>query len=127
LKKMKSNEIHFTSPFFQGQDDGFVIVGMEKLWEEFISENNLIPLKSFQEIRCPYTNVMVVNINFIKNNELINRMLKKIDESHGIYSNRWGDLPIWGMILSTLLDDKFYSETKEISYFHGSHKKMINS
>lgn len=127
LKEMKSNDVHFVSPYFQGQDDDYVIVGMEKLWKEFIFENNLIPLKDFGQITCPYTNFMVVNVKYLNDNEIINKMLKKIDESHGIYSNRWGDLPIWGMILSTLVDEKHYSETKKISYFHGSHNKMINN
>jgi hypothetical protein len=54
-------------------------------------------------------------------------MLQIIDESHGIYSNRWGDLPIWGMILSTLIDEKHYRQEKSISYLHGSHNIIINN
>jgi len=126
LKEMKEKEIHFISPYFQEQDEEFVIVGMEKLWEEFISENNITPVKSFKDITCPYTNFMIVNIKFLKENEIISKILNKIDMSHGIYSNRWGDLPIWGMILSTLVDEKNYLETKKISYFHGSHNKTVN-
>jgi hypothetical protein len=126
LDKMESDEIYFASPNFQDQDDWFVIVGLEKLWNEFIVENNINPIKKFDEIKCPYTNFMIVNMDFLNKNTIILKMLDKIDKSHGIYSNRWGDLPIWGMILSTLVDEKYYTETKEISYFHGSHNKMIN-
>ena len=126
FNEMVEKEIHFVSPEFQGQDEWYVIVGLERLLNEFLIENDIQPHKLFSEIKCPYTNFMIVNLDFLRNNEIINKMLKKIDSSHGIYSNRWGDLPIWGMILSTLVDEKHYSECKSISYFHGSWQKHIN-
>ena len=101
-------------------------VYIEKLWNKFISENNINPIKTFDKIKCPYTNFMVMNIEFFKNNTVVKKILKEIEESHGIYSNRWGDLPIWGMILSTLIDETHYFENKNISYFHASHNKTIN-
>ena len=126
LEKMKSDNIHFVSPYFQEQDEDSVIVGLEKLWEEFISENKITPYKSFNQIRCPYTNFIIFDVKYISQNESIKKILEKIDSSHGIYSNRWGDLPIWGMILSTLIDENYYLENKNISYLHGSHNKLIN-
>jgi hypothetical protein len=126
LDEMEKNKILFVSPEFQQQDDWFVIVGLEKLWNEFIEEKKITPFKSFQEVTCPYTNLMIVDIENIRNNDIINEFLKKIDSSHGIYSNRWGDLPIWGLILSTMVDSKYYSEIKSISYFHQSHNKNVN-
>ena len=126
LNEMVENQIHFISPEFQGQDDLRVIVGLESLLDEFLIETDIKPFKTFNEIRCPYTNFMIVNIEFIRGNEIINNLLKKIDLSHGIYSNRWGDLPIWGMILSTLVPEKNYSECKSISYYHLSHNVQIN-
>ena len=127
LNTMNSEHLYFVSPYFQGQDEQYVIVGLEKMWSEFILENNITPIKKFDEIRCPYTNFMVVDVEFIRNNSLIMKILQKIDNSHGIYSNRWGDLPIWGMILSTLVDGKHYFENKNICYFHASHNKIINN
>ena len=126
LNEMNEKEIHFVSPEFQGQDLDSVIVGLERLLNEFLIETNIQPYKTFREIKCPYTNFMIVNADFLRNNEVISKMLKKIDMSHGIYSNRWGDLPIWGMILSALVDEKHYSECKSISYYHDSHKKQVN-
>lgn len=126
LNDMNEKEIHFVSPEFQGQDDSRVIVGLERLLNEFLNETNIQPYKTFNDIKCPYTNFMIVNVDFLRNNEIINKILKKIDLSHGIYSNRWGDLPIWGMILSTLIDEKHYSECKSISYYHASHNIQIN-
>lgn len=126
LKKMKNDDVFFVSPHFQGQDEWFVTVGMKQLWLNFISENKITPIKNFEDIICPYTNFMIFDIEYIINNTIINEFLKKIDESHGIYSNRWGDLPIWGMIISTLIPEKNYSECKSISYYHASHNIQIN-
>lgn len=126
LNEMKEKNIYFTSPHFQGQDEWFVIVGMKKLWENFITKNKIIPKKTFEKITCPYTNFMIFDIEFIKNNKTINDFLKEIDECHGIYSNRWGDLPIWGMIITTLFEEKTYWENKSIKYYHGSHNKNLN-
>ncbi len=69
---------------------------------------------------------MVIDLGYFKNNELVIKLLKEINNSHGIYSNRWGDLPIWGLILSTLINEEYYEEIKKISYYHGSWNKHIN-
>ena len=69
---------------------------------------------------------MVVDVEHILNNDVVCEFLDEVDNSHGIYSNRWGDLPIWGVILSTFFDSKNYEENKNISYHHGSHRTNIN-
>ena len=72
-------------------------------------------------------NFIIFDMDYIKSNSVIRNFLHEIDNSHCIYSNRWGDLPIWGMITSTLMDNKNYWENKNIKYFHGSHNKIINN
>lgn len=126
LKRMEENQIYFSSPMFQGQDEDYVIVGLKNLWESFISVHAVSPYKSFEEIKCPYTNFMIVDIDHFLDNDIVCLFLDEVDNSHGIYSNRWGDLPIWGVILSTLVDPKNYEENKDISYYHGSHRVSIN-
>lgn len=126
LKKMYDNQIKFISPFFQGQDVKDVIVGLESLWNNFISEKNFTPFKNFSDIKCPYTNFMIVDAEYFLNHEMVMNFLEVVDNSNGIYSNRWGDLPIWGVILSTLTEPKFYLEDKTTSYYHKSHNKIIN-
>jgi len=123
---MNVNNLKYLSPCFQEQDDPNVIVGLEKLWNEFISVNNIVPYKNFNDVRCPQTNFMVIDVDYFNTNETINNILKTIDNCHGIYSNRWGDLPIWGLILSTLVDKKLYKEITDISYYHGSWNKHVN-
>ena len=69
---------------------------------------------------------MIINVNYFKNNENVKKILQLIKDSNCIFSNRWGDLPIWGYILSYLVDKTMYFEDKTITYIHGSHKKKIN-
>ena len=126
LKRMGENNIYFSSPMFQGQDEDYVIVGLKQLWESFISVHGISPYKTFEEIKCPYTNFMIVDIDYFLSNDVVCEFLDEVDESHGIYSNRWGDLPIWGVMLSTFIDGKNYEENKNISYYHGSHRATIN-
>jgi hypothetical protein len=126
LDMMEKENILFTSPMFQGQDDPLVINGLEQFREKFAKENSIHIKTPFNEIKCPYTNFMIVDIESINKNSLIKSFLKEIDKCGCIYSNRWGDLPIWGMILDLFLDPLQYKELKEIKYYHGSHDVLIN-
>ena len=107
-------------------DDPDVIIGLRELFEEFMEKNDITPYKSHDQIRCPYTNFMIVNIESIYNNKVIMSILNEIEKSNCIFSNRWGDLPIWGYILSLLVDEKYYLKDENIKYRHGSHDIEIN-
>jgi hypothetical protein len=126
LSELIDGDIKFISPYFQGQDEDYVIVGLEKLWNDFISDTGISPFMNFKDITCPYTNFMMLNLKFFRDNNIIQDFLSYVEKSHGIYSNRWGDLPIWGVILSTLTDKNLYKESKKIKYYHSSHNKKIN-
>lgn len=124
IDSYSKNNIVFSSAYYQEEDEAAVTVGLYKLFNSFIAQNNIKPYKN--KIECPYTNFMVVNINYFNNNEQVQKILKLIKESNCIFSNRWGDLPIWGYILSYLIDEKMYLKDDSIMYIHGSHKKKIN-
>ncbi len=126
IKDMESENLVFISPMFQDQDVDSVIVGLENLRNEYITENDLTNTTEFKQIKCPYTNFMIVNVKEINNNPKVKNFLNKVDSCGCIYSNRWGDLPIWGVILDTILDKSQYKEVKTIKYFHGSHNQKIN-
>ena len=126
LENFLSEKKVFVSPEFQGHDDNRVIVGLEKTLNSFIKDNNLESKKEWTEIVSPYTNIMIINLDFFRRNNIVKTFLKKIDECNCIYSNRWGDLPIWGVILSCFIDIGLYSNTPKIKYFHSSHNKKIN-
>ena len=124
INTYKKNNIYFSSPFFQGEDEEEVVVGMKDLFDNFVKENNITLYN--KNIKCPYTNVMILNINYFLGNQDVMNILKIIEKSNCIFSNRWGDLPIWGFILTYLIDSKHYLEDKTIRYHHGSHDKKIN-
>jgi hypothetical protein len=69
---------------------------------------------------------MIVNIPFFKNNADVQFIMNEIKKSKCIFSNRWGDLPIWGHILTCMIDKSYYLEDKSIRYYHGSHFSGVN-
>jgi hypothetical protein len=118
---MKINDLKFLSPFYQGHDNPKVTVGLKTLLDDFLQENQITSKVEYQYYRFPYTNFMVVDIQYFLNHKKVIDFLTKVDKSNGIYSNRWGDLPIWGIILFTLIDSKFYGATNHIAYVHDVH------
>jgi hypothetical protein len=123
LDYYREMNIKFSSPFFQENDISEVIVGMDQLFTNYMIERKIVPNR--RTIRCPYTNIMIVNIPYFRENKRVQEILERIIESGCIFNNRWGDLPIWGHILSYFIESKYYFEDKKIHYFHGSHKKLI--
>jgi hypothetical protein len=123
----EKNNIMFASGSSQYKDNPDVIVGMEQLFQEFIKEENITAYKKIDDINCPYTNIMIVNVKYFNENNIVQKILNKISNSNCIFSNRWGDLPIWGYILSLLIEPKYYNlNDKNIKYIHGSHAASIN-
>lgn len=125
LKYMKINNIKFSSPFFGPQDVAGVVVGLDKLRIDFLQKHNLPINVQFDKILTPYTNFMIVDLEFFRNHELTQSFLKEVDRCGGIYSNRWGDSPVWAVLL-TFLPEEYYVEDKTVKYYHGSHNRQIN-
>lgn len=132
LKKMNENNINFYScswsKNWKRSDTKEVVIGLQKTIQEFIKQNNLETKIDFLDIKCPYTNFMIIDIEYFRNNKLYNKYLEHIDNTSGIYSNRWGDLPIWGIFLSLFLKkNKYYNILflKGIKYIHSSHGNSI--
>jgi hypothetical protein len=123
INNYKKDNIMFSSAYFQGNDELDVTIGMDDLFNSYLKKNNLIKKN---DLKCPYTNFMIINIPYFKNNKNVQNILQEIKNSNCIFSNRWGDLPIWGYILSYLIDKKYYIEDKNITYKHGSHDMIIN-
>lgn len=106
-------------------DDPNVIVGLEQLLNKFCEDNNITLPIEYKKIKAPNTNFMVFDLKFFKQHKIVQKFLSEIEKSHGIYSNRWGDAPIWGIILYALANIDFY-ELKGIGYLHGSHNHYVN-
>jgi len=118
------SNIHFSSPYFQGPDDKNVTVGMLQFFTNFLRKNNIVEINS--NVICPYTNVSIINIQYFRENIVIQKVLQDLKLCGCIFSNRWGDLPIWGYILNYFINPQLFKEDKTISYFHGSHNTSLN-
>lgn len=119
-------ELKFAVPFVcPVLDDPNVIVGLEQLLDKFAKDNNLGLPVTYAEIKAPNTNFMILDLDFFKRHEIVQKFLLEIEKSHGIYSNRWGDAPIWGIILLALGGVDFY-ELRDVGYYHASHDHYVN-
>lgn len=118
------SNIYFASPYFQGPDDPNVTVGITKFFLNFLQKNNIKGYNS--NVTCPYTNVSIINIQYFRQNSIVQKVLQEIILCGCIFSNRWGDLPIWGYILNYLIHPHLYKQDKSICYFHGSHNTLLN-
>jgi len=122
IENYKRENIMFSSAKWQGDDELSVTTGMKELFTEFMKKHSKTPKN--ENASFPYTNFMVVNIPYFKNNEDVKAVLQEIDKSECIFSNRWGDLPIWGYILCYLIDKNVYKTETGVSYYHGSHDNV---
>ncbi len=119
--------IKFAFPYIYSHlDDPNVIVGMEKLTTDFIKNNNIVTDVDFKSIGGILTNFMMLDLNYFKNNKLVTDFLNNVDKSHGIYSNRWGDAPLWSIIAYYLMGDEQIAILDDIEYLHLSHGSYIN-
>lgn len=119
IEEYTRDHIYFSSAHYQQGDVAEVVVGMKEFFDKDLDR---IP----PPVRMPYTNVMIVNVPYFRSNKKIQDLLSRIDESQCIFSNRWGDLPIWGYLLSYWVDPEHVKEDKTITYHHGSHHTRIN-
>ncbi len=114
--------VPYICPFLDHPD---VMIGLEKLTKEFVETNNLKINGNISNVFAPNTNVMILNLDYYRNHTIIQNYLVEIKESHGIYSNRWGDATVWGIITQKLQEDPFYL-CDDVVYFHDSHKHLVN-
>jgi len=126
IEQVVEEDIKFAVPLICNcLDDANVVVGLSTLLSTFLEKNGLKPRVPYDDIRSPMSNFMMLNLDYFRDNTLIQEFLTEVDNSHGIYSNRWGDAPIWGVILFALLEEAFY-ELSDIGYLHGSHNHYVN-
>lgn len=74
----------------------------------------------------PYTNIIAFNLNILRENNLLKKYINEINNKNYIYKYRWGDLPLWGEVLTYLYTEKDHVCSSKIKYYHGSHNVYIN-
>ena len=126
FEEAMNEEVSFAVPLICSVLDApEVIVGLDKLLLEFLNTRGFKMPMPYSEIKAPNTNFMLVNLKYFRNHQLVQDFLQEVDNSHGIYSNRWGDAPIWGIIIYILSGEDFF-ELSDTGYLHGSHNHYVN-
>jgi hypothetical protein len=96
---------------------------VENLWpttENYIAKMHLKQsfLDKWPNRKMFYNNFEVSRIDFWRS-EKVQHYLRYIDESGGIYYNRWGDAPIKSLVLALFLEwDKLLNFDQDIGYNH---------
>jgi len=92
--------------------------------------DNHIPWKEIQKYKhrtvwpAPATNTFYINLTWLYEQPLLLSFLDGVEKSKCIFSNRWGDLPIWGAALA-LMNEQPYRW--DVNVEHSSHRCMYTS
>ena len=108
---------------WRGTDEEYVTKGMNSFTLKFLKENGINALPKYPD--GPYTNVIGLNLNLLRKNDLLHKYIKTIYLSNNIYIYRWGDLSLWGEVLHYLYSYNDYKLTKSIQYKRGSHGYIV--
>ncbi len=98
-------------------DDPAVTMGIEALAKSEGFAGTISP-------PLPYTNFFIVDAKFYRASAEFQKWVRAVEESNGIYVNRWGDLPLWGMVLSCGIGS--WCVDKRVIYDHDSHGLRLN-
>jgi hypothetical protein len=75
--------------------------------------------------KYPYTNVMACNLDFFRRPE-VQKILSSFEAHPDSFSNRWGDLPVLGLVASRHLGlDGLTQVDASTIYFHLSHASWV--
>ena len=124
----KLNNTTFIVARISGDSD-FVTFGLNSFSMNFIQENS--NTYSFKNTNPkypsgPYTNILGVSLNKIRNSEILQKYIDEIDKSGMIYERRWGDLPLWGEVIYYIFGEDTLQVDTEIRYYHGTHDAYVN-
>jgi hypothetical protein len=100
--------------------EGMVVRGLRNLTITFAQKHNIFD--TVNSWKAPYTNVMYVNLRWLRNNTIIDAYTKAVIDTDCIYGNRWGDLPLWG---AAILVAKEATTRLRLPYYHGSHNVFV--
>ena len=123
IDELRNGAAKYVTPRIYGFDSTEVTVGMRELCLEYVEEREMKRPAAFDQ--NPYTNVFLMDADYFRGNEVFISFTRKVNECGCIYINRWGDLPLWGCILS-MMGDKILAVNNNIKYFHGSHSETVN-
>lgn len=74
----------------------------------------------------PYTNVVGFHLPYLRNIPILHKYIESIKDTKCIYTQRWGDLPLWGEAIYYILGESSLFIDKNLRYFHESHHCSVN-
>ena len=123
IRVLDQKEFRYITPLIVPKDEGDVTFGLDKFCREFLHKHK--PSRAPNLNNNPYTNVFMMDVQFFLNSNLFKSFTKEVIRSGCIHINRWGDLPLWGALLS-MYEDNLMFESRSIRYTHGSHEFIVN-
>ena len=126
LEHMRASGCVYVTPRWVGADDPSVTDGLIAVCDAFARDHGL-PAPSYD--RNPYTSVFIMDAAYFRENRIVQAFFRRIEETGCIYRNRWGDLPLWGVLLSCmgLHEQERCCEELALRYLHFSHWHKINT
>lgn len=103
-----------------GMDAAHVIDGLSSLARTLSDGMFLPPLEQWSS---PCTHIFWLNLNFARSTP-VQRIVERVSETNCIMTNRWGDLPLWGMTAALLGIPLTYLN---LSYHHGSWNETVSA
>jgi hypothetical protein len=101
--------------------EGGVVRGLRSFTEQYAQQHGIY--NHIDTWLAPYTNVMYLDLDWLRNQTQILGYMKAVEASQCIYSNRWGDLPLWGAVTHL---SKLPHYHLKLPYYHGSHQLYVN-
>lgn len=106
-------------------DEDKVTFGLNEFTMRFLREEKMYNKIKMRKPSGPYTNVFGLNLSELRKNSLLQKYIDRIKESNFIYTHRWGDLPLWGEVLTYMCDPNNYIYLRNLNYYHGSHNRNV--
>jgi hypothetical protein len=126
IQKMKAKDVHYITPSNLKSDHADVTVGLEELANEFLKSNKSLMMDALTLENNPYTNVFLIDGHWYRENKIFRDFCEKVHASNGIFVNRWGDLPLWGVVIKICEKTPAEILDSRIKYIHGSFGEYIN-
>ena len=118
LTPMIEGTVDYCAGMAYGLDDPDVTRGLKEFVTDWHEEH---PGTRPPVLNCnPYTNLFLLRPQAVKSVPEALAFLQHVRLSGCVLTNRWGDLPIWGALLSMYGDAIKSNLAAEVSYFHGA-------
>jgi len=124
LSDMVRNKIAYVTPLLYGADDPEVTMGLNEFVIDFASKYGVV--SEYDPNINPYTNLFILDYKKIAESSLFVNFVQEVAVCGCIYINRWGDLPLWGVVLQLVVGDENFKVRSDIKYIHSSIGDFVN-